>query len=67
MKYKNVRADFLDKLEKEVNRLIKHGWIPLGGVVIHYFEIGRLPKAGWTDSGGSSHLLHEFIQTMVLE
>jgi len=65
--YKNIRADFLDKLEEEVRKWIKYGWKPIGGIVIHYYEIDRLPKSGWSDSGGDYHLKHEFIQTMVLE
>jgi hypothetical protein len=54
MNYKIVMKRYIEDLEREVNRLIKNGWIPLGGVAISV-----TPPTKWSEE------LIKVTQTMV--
>lgn len=53
--YKIQRADLLSDLEREVDALVKEGWIPSGGIVYVPF------------SAGNSNPMHGFYQPLVKE
>lgn len=56
MKYKLVSSSDIDILELDVNRLIRDGWEPLGGVAINAYH---------HNSGYGIKLESKFVQAMV--
>jgi hypothetical protein len=40
MTYKIIRASSEDQLENEINRYIRNGWVPVGGVAVFRFSAG---------------------------